>query len=167
MKEVRPTSGKVLLALMSILGGRLSNIAFLDLFAGTGRVGIEALNRGAGPVIFVETLKERANKIIKSVPKTHQDISKVLNFDIRRALSWLEKKNESFDIIFADPPYNEGWGKELLKIAEEHIGLFKPGGVFIFEHSDREAVSPGSILEMKDSRKYGETILTFFERRDS
>lgn len=154
MKEVRPTSGRVLLALMSILGtcdGRIKG-SFLDLFAGTGRVGLEAAERGADPVFFVETLRVRAQKI--SAPN-------VLNMDVRRGLAWLEKKELSFDIIFADPPYNEGWGGELPAIIEAHPSILKPGGIFIFEHSEREKIADFTKLQIKEIRKYGETALLF------
>ena len=68
MKEVRPTSGRVLSAMFSILGGRVEGAKFLDLFAGTGRVGLEALRRGAESCIFVESVKARAEEIRRQVP---------------------------------------------------------------------------------------------------
>lgn len=166
MKEVRPTSGRVLLALMSILGGAMDNLAFLDLFAGTGRVGLEALNRGASPVFFIETLRARAEAIKKIIPARHRDNANVLNLDIRRGLSWLEKKSAPFDIVFADPPYHEGWGSELPSIIESHISILKLDGIFIYEHAERENVSGFSKLKIKDVRNYGETALTFFENSE-
>jgi len=123
MKEARPTSGKLLLALMSILEskGKLYNCSFLDLFAGTGRVGIEALKRGAGKVYFVEVLKSRAMDINGAIPPEYRQFSCVLSLELRRALSWLTKRGITFDVIFADPPYNEGWDKVLATILKKTI----------------------------------------------
>ena len=167
MKEVRPTSGKLLLALMSILEskGKLFGCLFLDLFAGTGRVGIEALKRGAGMVYFVETLKNRAAEITNAIPYDYKDSSIVLAFELRRALSWLIKHGLVFDVIFADPPYNEGWDKTLVPILEKSHLLLKDDGMFIYEHSARESINY-STWRLAESRVYGESALTFFVKEN-
>ena len=94
MKDVRPTSGKVLGALFNILGD-IEGKKFLDLFAGTGRVGIEALKHGAESCVFVESVKNRADAIKKLIP---EEI--ILSLDIRRAVSWLVKREMKFDFIY-------------------------------------------------------------------
>ena len=167
MKDVRPTSGKLLLALMSILEskGKLNNCSFLDLFAGTGRVGIEALKRGAGMVCFVETLKNRAGEINNAIPSEYKEFSTVLALELRRALSWLTKRGVVFDVIFADPPYNDGWDKTLVTILEKNHSLLKDGGVFIYEHSARENIEHGT-WKSAESRIYGESALTFFSKEN-
>ena len=99
MKEVRPTTGKTLGALFSILGP-LHGMSFLDLFSGTGRVAAEARKRGAS-IVTVELVRERAS----AIRRTLGDTSHIqLCMDVRRALNWCEKRNMSFDVIFADPP---------------------------------------------------------------
>ena len=167
MKEVRPTSGKMLLALMSILGsrGKLHGCSFLDLFAGTGRVGIEALKRNAGLVCFVETLKNRAEEITNAIPTDYKERSTVLAIELRRALSWLIKREIVFDVIFADPPYNEGWNKTLVPVLEKNHLLLKDDGVFIYEHSARENIDY-STWKLAESRFYGESAFTFFSKED-
>jgi 16S rRNA (guanine(966)-N(2))-methyltransferase RsmD len=167
MKEVRPTSGKLLLAIMSILNskGKLYSCSFLDLFAGTGRVGIEALKRGADMVYFVEVLKSRASEIINAIPSDHKDHSAVLAFELRRAISWLLKRGLSFDVIFADPPYNEGWNKTLVPILEKSHTLLKEDGVFVYEHFARENIDY-STWKLIESRYYGESALTFFSKEN-
>jgi len=167
MKEVRPTSGRMLLALMSILGskGKLNGCSFLDLFAGTGRVGIEALRRNAGLVYFVETLKSRAVEITKAIPHDYKDRSTVLAIELRRALSWLIKRGLTFDVIYADPPYNEGWDKTLVPVLEKNHLLLKDDGVFIYEHSARENIDY-STWKLTESRFYGESAFTFFSKED-
>jgi len=167
MKEVRPTSGKSLLALMSILEskGKLYNCTFLDLFAGTGRVGIEALKHGAGMVYFAETLKSRAGEIKHRIPSEYNEISAVLALELRRALSWLTKRGVTFDVIFADPPYNEGWNQTLVPIMEKNHALLKDDGMFIYEHSALESIDYDA-WKLMESRFYGESALTFFKKEN-
>ena len=167
MKEVRPTSSKLLLALMNILEskGKLKDSLFLDLFAGTGRVGVEALKRGAGMVYFVETVKGRAIDIKKAIPPEYKDRSVVLAVELRRVLSWLTEHELFFDVIFADPPYNEGWDKALVPILEKNSLLLKDDGLFIYEHSSRENIDC-SAWKMMESRTYGDSVLTFFLKGD-
>jgi len=168
MKETRPTSGKILLALMSILESKskLYDCLFLDLFAGTGRVGIEALKRGAGKVYFVETLKSRALEITNTIPSEYKELSAVLAIELRRALNQLIKRGLVFDVIFADPPYNEGWNKTLVPILERNHLLLKDDGVFIYEHFSKESIDY-STWKLMESRFYGESVLTFFSKEKS
>lgn len=161
MKDVRPTSGRVVSALFSILGGKVEGCEFLDLFAGTGRVGIEALRRGAVRSVFVESVKGRADEIRRAAG----DDSLVLSLEIRRAVSWLVKRSMKFSIIFADPPYNSGWC-ESLPALQNLNALFADDAVMIIEHSVREPLTLGinpNDLEITSSREYGETCLTFLK----
>lgn len=160
MKDVRPTSGKVLQALFNILGDIEKKI-FLDLFSGTGRVGLEALKRGAESCVFVESIKSRAEAIKKIAP----DNAVILSLEVRRAVSWLLKREMKFDIIFADPPYNSGWCDEILKLPNFEK-LFADGCVFVIEHSSREPINNINInenFEIISERDYGETRLTFLK----
>ena len=155
MKDVRPTSGKVLQALFNILGD-INGFEFLDLFAGTGRVGLEALKRGAKSCVFVESIKQRADAIKKLSPD-----SLILSLEVRRAVNMLVKRGMKFDVIFADPPYNSGWCGEILKI-QNLEKLFNDDCVFVMEHSSREKfeTNDGS-FELISCREYGETHLSF------
>ena len=156
IKDVRPTTGRALLALFSILGN-IEGKNFLDLFAGTGQVGREALKRGAESCVFVESIKSRAENIKGKVKD-----SIVLSLDIRRAISWLVKREMTFDIIFADPPYNAGWCEELLTL-QNLDKLFAPDCVFVFEHSVGEELLPPENFEIISERQYGQTCLTFLK----
>ena len=155
MKDVRPTSGKVLQALFNILGD-ISGAKFLDLFAGTGRVGLEALNRGAESCVFVESVRPRADAIKKISPE-----SLVLSLEVRRAITWLTKREMKFNIIFADPPYNSGWCEEIFKLPGLEK-LFEDDCIFIIEHSSREIMNMNEDFEIISRRDYGETCLSFF-----
>ena len=158
MKDIRPTSGLVLSALFSILGEKVEGCKFLDLFAGTGRVGFEALKRGAESCVFVESVKSRADDIRRRAGE-----SLVLSLEIRRAVSWLMKREMKFTVIFADPPYNSGWCETLPAIPNLDA-LFADGAVMVIEHSVREpltlTVNPHN-LTITSTREYGETCLTF------
>lgn len=161
MKEVRPTSGRVLLALFNILGS-VEGLAFLDLFAGTGRVGIEALKRGAASTVFVETLKNRAADIERVLPGGYAANAVVLSLELRRGLAWLLRRERTFDIVFADPPYGESWGVSLLK-TEGLGGVLKRDGILIVEHASREKLAVPRRWSVTDTRPYGETTLTFLK----
>lgn len=161
MKEIRPTSGKVLSAMFSILGGKIEGAKFLDLFAGTGHAGLEALKRGAESCVFVESVKARAEGIRKLAGK-----SVVLCLEVRRAVSWLVKREMLFDIIFADPPYCSGWC-EVLPTLKGLDKLLAYDAVMIIEHSTREPLTLKENingLEIASRRDYGETCLTFLHR---
>ena len=159
MKDIRPTSGRVLSALFSILGGRIEGVKFLDLFAGTGHVGLEALRRGAESCVFVESVKSRADAI-----KRIAGDSVVLSLEVRRAVSWLVKRDMTFGIIFADPPYCSGWC-EALPAIKDLTALFADGCILVIEHSVREPISNSlNGLDITSSRGYGESCLTFLHK---
>ena len=163
MKDIRPTSGRVMSALFSILGDVIDGAEFLDLFAGTGRIGIEALRRGANRAVFVESVKNRADDIKRSLKDSDSNL--VLSLEIRRALSWLVKRSMKFTVIFADPPYNSGWC-DTLPALPNLDGVFADGALMIIEHSAREPVTlinnPHN-LTITSTREYGETCLTFLQ----
>lgn len=161
MKELRPTSGRVLSALFSILGGRVTGARFLDMFAGSGRAGLEALKRGASSCVFVESVRARAEEIRRLAGD-----GLVLGLEVRRAVAWLMKRDMTFNIIFADPPYNSGWCEVITALRGLDV-LLEPGGVFVIEHSVREPLSLNenpNMLELISERTYGETCLSFLQR---
>ncbi len=143
-------------ALFNILGD-INGAKFLDLFAGTGRVGLEALNRGAESCVFVESVRPRADAIKKISPE-----SLVLSLEVRRAITWLTKREMKFNIIFADPPYSSGWCEEIFKLPGLEK-LFTDDCVFIIEHSSREIMNVNENFEIISRRDYGETCLTFLK----
>ncbi|OON89937.1 MULTISPECIES: RsmD family RNA methyltransferase [unclassified Pyramidobacter] len=162
MKEVRPTAGKTLGALFSILGP-LSGMSFLDLFSGTGRVAKEARARGAS-IVTVELLRDRAAEIRRALGAENHT---ALCMDVRRALNWLEKRGLSFDVIFADPPYEMKWMSELPRLLGAHAGLLKPGGTVILERAGREPLDlDDSPWELADERRYGVSVLDFLKLKE-
>ena len=148
MRDLRPTSSKVRQALFNILYD-VSDLSFLDLFAGTGEVGITALQKGAKPVYFVEIEKKRAFDIKKKATK----FSKYFKVFSTDALKFLKNSSQKFDIIFADPPYDYKNYNKLIEEAKKHLN---EDGVFILEH--RANVS----FNADNERKYGDTVLSFW-----
>lgn len=161
--KLRPTSSKVREAIFDILRERIIGSTFVDLYAGSGSVGIEALSRGAGYAVFVEANPLRIRIIEQLInefgfkDKTRVIRSKAYDFIGKEA-----KKGSSFDIMFLDPPYQS---EELMKILP-FIGktrLLKPDGLIIAEHFSKRAL-PEVIegLRMVKSYRYGDTSLTLY-----
>lgn len=169
-KEARPTSDKVRSALLNILAasGRLAGSRFLDLFSGTGGVALAAMERGANSVLAVECDRTRSLFISKRFAQKYDTtVACCVCSDVRRFLpKLLEKQRRDafdrgrFDIVFADPPYENGWGMELPPLLERCSELFAPGGIFVFERSAREPIR--DISTPHDDRIYGDTILSFY-----
>jgi 16S rRNA (guanine966-N2)-methyltransferase len=162
--SVRPTPIKVREALFDILGTFIKGSYFLDLFAGTGAIGIEALSRGAQMAIFIE-------KEIKSVKIIKENLEKTKNNqnfivfkkDFLFGIKWLAKRNYLFDYIFLDPPYNLGLVNiSLLKISK--FSILKKNGSIIVQHYKKEKVEENiNNLKLFDQRKYGDSYLSFFK----
>lgn len=167
-KHIRPTSDRVKEAVFNIISSRIEkgpNV--LDLFAGTGNLGIEALSRGAGRVIFVEKDKSSVEIIRKNLQNCGiTGEADIIEMDVKKAIALIErkragKKDGHFDLIFLDPPYDQGLADGTLQLLGE--SPLTSGALIIAEHSLNEEVREhyGSI-KMVDSRKYGDTSVSFF-----
>jgi 16S rRNA (guanine966-N2)-methyltransferase len=164
---VRPTADRIKGACFNIIRF-VDGKTFLDLFAGTGNVGLEALSRGALKAVFVENNPVLADAIARNIAACgFAGKSEVLRSDFIEAIQGLAKRSDTFDILFADPPYEQGFVSRVL----EHPGigsLMARDGLFAVQHSVREAISisePDHFV-LTDQRQYGDTILSFLEKRD-
>jgi 16S rRNA (guanine(966)-N(2))-methyltransferase RsmD len=164
--KLRPTSSKVLLALFNILNSALlTDVDFLDLFAGTGSVAADALKRGARSVLCVESDRGRANAISTRFAESFGSRANCIRSDVRRAIPKLAREpGRQFGVIFADPPYCLGWGKSLPPLMSENWSIVSGGGVFVLERSSRE--TPEDIFVPRDDRIYGETVLSFYWKKE-
>jgi 16S rRNA (guanine966-N2)-methyltransferase len=165
-REVRPTADRVKEALFNILPRDLTGRRVLDLFAGTGNLSMEALSRGAAESVLVEISRDAAKLIeenLRSLGFTAR--SRVLTASVFKTVRRLARGGESFDLIFLDPPYEQGLVGETLKtIAKEP--LLGENGVMVAEHSVREKVEERyGALVLTDRRRYGDTELSFFQLR--
>ena len=160
--DIRPTSDKVREAVFNILGERgFGNV--LDLFAGTGAMGIEALSRGAVEAVFVDSDAGAVSLIRKNLETCGlSGPARVYKREVRGILPAFSRRGESFDLIFIDPPYESSLTEETLRDIEK-FGLLKPGGIAVAETSKRSplaADTPG--LKLLDRRRYGDTLVYFF-----
>ncbi len=163
--DTRPTTARARGGLFDWLGPRVQGARILDLFAGGGAAGIEALSRGASECVFVE----RARPALKVLRRNLEDLelqsfSKISAADVARALRALTVHSVRFDLIVADPPYRGDW-LERLASDEQLAELLGQEGVFIAERSKRDAVAEPSVgLRLRESRRYGGTVFDWYEK---
>ena len=134
----------------------------MDLFAGSGSVGLEALSRSAKNVTFVEKSKVLIGVIHENVSLCgYAEKSAIIHADVKSALSDLSRKACKFNVIFADPPYNQGLIGKTLNVLKDYPVLQK-GGILVLQHSIREPLTPlADGWFVADQRKYGDNLLTF------
>jgi len=158
--KVRPTSDKVKQALFNILGEKVNKASFLDLFAGAGGIGIEALSRGAERVVFVDDARDSLHVIKKNIELI--GFSKRTEIVGAKVEKYLKKASEQFDIVFLDPPYTFEQEPVLDLIAES--GILNPDAIVIAEHFKKQP-SPKQVGELMLSREavYGDTVLAFYK----
>ena len=160
--ELRPTAAKVRKAVFDIIAGRIDECRFLDLYAGTGAVGIEALSRGADDVFFVEGNTKRAD-MIKDLIAKFGFAAKAAVIKSQAGIFLGKSSFEPFDIIFVDPPYSSDELELTLQLIDR-LECLTDGGILIAEHASRKSLSlPLRNLRMKKNYRYGDTALTLFE----
>jgi 16S rRNA (guanine(966)-N(2))-methyltransferase RsmD len=166
-RALRPTGGRVKEALFDILPHDLTGRRILDLFAGTGALSLEALSRGASEALLVDLSRGAAKAIRENLESLgFKGRSNVWGAPALHAIRRLARKEESFDVIFLDPPYEKGKVGETLR-ALGNAGILRPDGVVVVEHSIREPVARQfGALVLTDRRRYGTTVLSFFTARD-
>ena len=158
-REIRPTSDRAREALFNILAPEIAGANVLDLFCGSGGIGLEALSRGADLVVFNDVSEESLAVLRKNLALLRAE-AQVHRQDFRALLSSLRI---TFDIIYIDPPYKSGYGAEALRLIAER-GLLNAGGVAVLE-SDAPFAGEAEGLVKYDERRYGIAYLTFFENR--
>ena len=159
---VRPTPERVKEALFNILQFSLEDRVFLDLFAGTGQIGLEALSRGAKRCVFVDNSKLSLNVLRQNIAAADfADASHVVEGDFS---TFLLSNREKFDLVFLDPPYRTGLLQRALPLVTEHM---QPGGAVICEHPAEEELpeEAGTFRKAKEYR-YGKIKLTVYRRED-
>jgi 16S rRNA (guanine966-N2)-methyltransferase len=161
---VRPTTDRVRESLFNMLMPRLEDCRFLDLYAGTGANGIEALSRGAAHATFVDGSRQAVELIERNLQKTKLgDDAAVILKTLPNAIEDTLQFEAPYDIVFADPPYGyEDFPGLLTAVAANSI--IETGGVLVLEHHRKQALSeaiPG--LTLARSKVYGDTALSFFD----
>ena len=165
--EIRPTSDRVKESLFNMLGTRLIDCAFLDLFAGTGGIGIEAYSRGAAQVVFIDESAKSIKVLKTNLDKLHiSDKVEVYNIDYLNAINKLAYNNKKFDIIFIDPPYLKGFEQNALAKISEYK-MLADEGIIVVEHDLKDKM-PENTGELKLTRqkRYGNTMLSFYVSKE-
>ena len=157
--DIRPTSDRVREALFARLG-KLDGVRVLDLYAGTGALGIEALSRGAESAVFVE----RSVKVLALLRANLKQLdlaqsSRVVRGEARSALQRLGRREERFSLVLMDPPYSDTGAEILLETLVEQR-LLLPGAMVVVETGKRHPVEPVDGLVLLDRRRYGDTLVT-------
>ncbi len=159
---VRPTQDRVREALFSILGDNVRGAAVLDLFAGSGALGLEALSRGASSAAFVEQNRQVAELLKGNIERLGAEACQVYVVPVERILSRLSKDGNVFDLVFLDPPYHKGLVPRTIERLERH-NLLSLRCRIVAEHEGRTMPPPeiGRLFRI-DSRKYGDTAFSIY-----
>lgn len=184
MDIIRPTSDKAREALFSIIGSKITGAIVLDLFAGSGAIGIEALSRGARQVCFVDShplaldlIKQNIRLCMdafanlpswfqKGDTPPNQPSALTIKHDLRRGLPFFSKKilpQGNFDLIFLDPPYSQGLSSSLLQLLDTSPLLHSQTLLVIEERAHEDLPEHLSRLNLTSRRKYGEAQFWFYQ----
>jgi len=161
---IRPTADRVREALFNILPRDVSGRRVLDLFAGSGSLSLEALSRGAASALLVDESGAAADLIRRNLETLgFTDRARIWETPVGRALGRLADEGAGYDAIFLDPPYDGGWVNRTMPMISR-AGILNAGGSAVAEHSARERVDEeyGGLVR-RDCRRYGGTVLSFFE----
>lgn len=148
-------------SLFNIIKDEIEGAEVLDMFAGTGSLGLETLSRGAKVATFVERDQIAQNAIAKNIETL--GLEDRANLVRASASAWLEKnEDKKFDLIFADPPYDDVQFSTVSQI----MGLLKPGALMVLSHPGRSESPTRPGVVVVDNRSYGTVALTFYRRED-
>jgi 16S rRNA (guanine966-N2)-methyltransferase len=166
-RSIRPTADRAREALFSIIGREVENARVLDLYAGTGALGLEALSRSAARAVFVDSSRQAIGIIRKNIKLCgFTERAVVFRRDLIKGFSFLARQVEgiSFSLVFIDPPYRMGFAPKIVQeLADADIVL--PGALAVLEESaDTEPVDQVEGIELVDRRNYGDTGFFFYRK---
>ncbi len=163
--HIRPTTDRVKESLFNMIQNHMDGAKVLDLFSGTGNLGLEALSRGAESVQFVEKNRKSIQILEKNLEKLKVDEPyQILQKDV---ISYLEKyEGDGFDLIFADPPFTEQMAHDVM-LAADASKVWRPGTLMMIESARREKILDDyPTLTRYDVREFGDKILSFFCKKE-
>ena len=166
---LRPTADRVRESLFGALGERVMGAAFLDLYAGAGAVGLEALSRGAEKAVFVESHAPAARLIMENAALCgFSERVRIIRARATRALLRLAREGASFDLIFLDPPYGSGEVARAVAAIARSPSLVAARGWVLCQRSRREHLEEriGDFLRKRESR-FGETTVDYYQRGEA
>jgi len=165
-KGTRPTRASVKEAIFGMIQGHVEGSAVLDLFAGTGNLGLEALSQGAKKAIFVEKHRTCLRALTRNRDLCgFQDRAEIISLDVEVALRVLMRRAEKVDLVFIDPPYGSGYVDKALRFINAH-DMVRKGGMVVVEHGSAESPSPQwKGLSLEKQKRHGDTMISIFQRR--
>lgn len=160
--QTRPTANRIREAIFNILALHIRNSCVLDLFAGTGAFGIEALSRGADKAVFVDIDSDSISVLQANIKSLGlESRTKVIRWDVTKNLNCLLSLGAPFNLVFMDPPYN----KKMIMPTLTNLHLSQSmvnGSRLVVEHSSRDPLITDQLpFEIKDQRPYGKTLVSF------
>jgi len=167
-RSLRPTSDRVKESIFNTLQDKMAGKVVLDLFAGTGNLGIEALSRGAKKAIFVEKERQALRLIQRNLTQFWlEERSEILPRDVKRAIGILKQRGECFDLILMDPPYERGLiRKTLMELNSQQI--CHKDSILVIEHNRREplphVMDGWNIIRQ---RRMGDTVISFLAPQEN
>ncbi len=161
--KIRPTSDRVKESIFNILRGEIEGKRVLDIFAGAGSLGIEALSQGAESVTFVDSSPQSIKILKRNLENLNlQSQAVILRLDGLKALNRLEP---GFHIIFTDPPYLKDYAQKIIDSMAKS-SVLEIGGILVLEHHKKEGfISPEDKLLLLKERKFGDTVISIFLKR--
>ncbi len=162
-RTVRPTSDRVKESLFNIISEYIVDSQFLDLFAGSGAIGIEALSRGSANVSFIDSSNDSLKVLKQNLSTLHiEDKIEIYHADYKTAIEKFKLKNIKFNIIFIDPPYSKGMAQDALALIEE-AEILSQDGIIAIEHNEKDDMPQSETkLFLFKQKKYGSTKLSFY-----
>ena len=164
-KGIRPTQEKARKAIFDILGD-IHGLSLLELYAGSGAVGFEALSRGIGELTFVECNHSAILAIKRNIALLKAQSCNLYYLDAHKAVKLLAQDKKRFDIIFFDPPYHEDMAKKILQTLEAY-DILAPNGLIIAQHAKAELLPENNLkFSLIKEAKYGDTWLSIFRQKE-
>lgn len=160
--DVRPTADRVKESVFSIIGSKIIGADVLDLFAGTGNLGLESWSRGAASITFIDESKESLRLVSSNIAKCKaENDCTMLKGSAVSVAERLYQQGKRFDFAFCDPPYSKGWIEKIFDVLERSPFL-KPGGYLVVERAGKDDLPPlPEKYELVRSEKYGDTKVDF------
>lgn len=161
--RVRPPLAKIREAIFQILPKDWEGKRVLDLYAGCGSFGLEALSRGAEYVVFVEKGGFVLNVLRKNIDSCrYREKASILMLNVLKAIPYLGSREERFDVVFVDPPFERNLASETMELLDENK-LIRDNGWVILRHSIKETVNVSyGEISLFDQRRYGRSLVSFF-----
>ena len=169
-QALRPTSDRLRETLFNILGAAVEDSVFVDAYAGTGAVGIEALSRGARRVVFIEKHRAAVAVIRRNLSQLGiEESAEVLPVDASKGFAWLAKESVRADFVFADPPYADAAEYALVLEVLGESSVVAPDGRVIIEHDRRQKLPDraGNLMRMRVAEQGDATLSIYARERNS